>query len=63
MDEETQAPGAALTGKVAGHPGHVATHQPHSDGQAMVLEDVGHQVYVVGILAAFLCCCVEAAGC
>lgn len=50
-----------LTGKVAGNPWHVATHQPYSEGQAMVLEDVGHQVHMAGVFAGLVGCCIEAA--
>lgn len=50
-----------LTGEVAGNSWHVATHQPHGEGQAMVLEDVCHQIHMVGVFAGLVGCCVETA--
>lgn len=54
---------APLTGKVAGDPRHVATHEPHGEGQAVVFEDVCHQVHVVGAFAGLMSCCVETSCC
>lgn len=52
-----------LTSKVAGDSRHVATHQPYSDGQAVVLENVRHQVHMIGAFAGLVCCCVESSSC
>lgn len=50
---------APLTSEVAGDARHVATHQPHCERKTVVLEDVCHQVHMVGAFASFVCCCVE----